>query len=107
MNDILQALSRAFRGMLHPRMLALAIWPMLVALALWIVLAWLYGDIWAQWLSAALTGSNAGQWLSQHNLDRFVHYSALMLLLLVLAPLILITALTISGISIIAAISNA
>lgn len=99
MNDILQALSRAFRGMLHPQMLALAIWPMLVALALWTVLAWLYGDSWAQWLSAALTGSNAGQWLSQHNLDRFVHYSALMLLLLVVvAPLILITALLIAAV---------
>jgi len=97
MNDVLQAFGRAFRGMLQPRMLALAIWPMLVALALWIVLAWLYGDAWAQWLSAALTASNAGQWLSQHNLDRFVHYSALMLLLLVLAPLILITALLIAA----------
>jgi hypothetical protein len=99
MNDILQALSRAFRGMLHPQMLALAIWPMLVALALWTILAWLYGDIWAQWLSAAISGSNAGQWLSQHNLDRFVHYSALMLLLLVVvAPLILITALLIAAV---------
>jgi CysZ protein len=96
MNEILQALGRAFRGMLHPRMLALAIWPMLAALALWIILAWLYGDSWAQGLRTALTGSNAGQWLSQHNLDRLVHYSALMLLLLVLAPLILITALLIA-----------
>lgn len=98
MNDVLQAFGRGFRGMLHPQMLALAIWPMLVALALWIVLAWLYGDSWAQWLSAALTGSNAGQWLSQHNFDRFVHYSALMLLVLVLAPLILITALLIAAV---------
>lgn len=97
MNDILQAFGRGFRGMLHPRMLALALWPMLVALALWIVLAWLYGDTWTQWLGAAISGSNAGQWLSQHNLDRLAHYSALLLVLLVLAPLILITALLIAA----------
>lgn len=98
MNDVMRALGSAFRGVLHPRMLALAIWPMLAALALWITLGWLYWDSWAQWLGAALTGSDAGQWLSQHNLDRLVHYSALMLLLLALAPLMLITALLIAAV---------
>jgi CysZ protein len=95
MSDVMRALGNAFRSILHPQMLALAIWPMLVALVLWVGLAWLYGDSWAQWLGAALTSSDAGHWLSQHNLERLVHYSALMLLLLVLAPLVLITALLI------------
>ena len=98
MNDILQAFGRALRGMLHPQMLALAIWPTLVALALWGVLVWLYGDSWTHWLSAVFAGSNAGQWLSQYNLDRLVHYSALLLSVLVLAPLVLITALLIAAV---------
>jgi hypothetical protein len=98
MNDVMRALGGAFRGVLHPKMLVLAIWPIFVALALWIGLGWLYWDSWAQWLGAALTGSDAGQWLSQRSLDKFVQYSALMLLLLVLAPLMLITALLIAAV---------
>ena len=39
MSDVVQALANAFRSVLHPRMLALTIWPMLVALVLWIGLA--------------------------------------------------------------------
>ncbi len=97
MNDVVRALGAALRSVTHPQMLALAAWPMLVAFALWAGPAWLYGDIWAQWLGAALTSTEAGQWLSQHNLDRLLHYSALMLLLLVLAPLMLVTALLIAA----------
>jgi uncharacterized protein involved in cysteine biosynthesis len=54
MNDVTRALGNAFRAMLHPRMLALAVWPMLVALVVWIGLAWVFWDSWSQWLSAAI-----------------------------------------------------
>lgn len=97
MNDVTRALGSAFRSMLHPQMLALSIWPMLAALVLWSGLAWMYWDNWSQWLGAFITTSDASLWLSQRSLDRLAHYSALLLLVLVLAPMILITALLIAA----------
>src|SRR3990170_7745317 len=97
MNDVLQAFGRAFRSMLHPRMLALTIWPMLVALAVWLGLAWVYWDIWSQWLSAMLSASDIVGWLQQHGFAGVVRYSVWLLLWLLLAPTILITALLIAA----------
>lgn len=98
MNDVIKAYGSAFRSLSHPRMLALTIWPMLIALALWIGLAWWYWDNWSQWLGAAITGSYAGEWLSQHTLDWLVHYSALLMLLIMIAPMILVTAVLIAAV---------
>ena len=98
MNDVLQAFGRAFRSMLHPRMLALTIWPMLVALAVWLGLAWVYWDNWSQWLSAMLSASDVVGWLQQHGFSGVVRYSVWVLQWLLLAPLILITALLIAAV---------
>lgn len=98
MNDVLHALGRAFSSVLHPRMLALTIWPMLVALALWLGLAWLYWDSWSQSMSAFVAGSDISGWLQQHGFSGIVHYSVLLLLWLLLAPMILITAVLIAAV---------
>jgi CysZ protein len=92
MSDVLHALGNAFRSMLHPRMLALTIWPMLVALALWLGLAWFYWGSWSQWLSGLIAGPQVSDWLQQYGVSFIVHYSVWVLLSLLLAPLILITA---------------
>lgn len=97
MNDVLQAFGRAFRSMLHPRMLALTIWPMLVALAVWLGFAWVYWDDWTQWISALLSASDVVGWLQQHGFAGVVRYSVWLLLWLLLAPTILITALLIAA----------
>ena len=83
--------------MLHPRMLALTIWPMLAALVVWLGLAWHYWDSWSQWLSAMLATSDVVGWLQQHGFAGAVRYSVWMLLWLLLAPTILITALLIAA----------
>jgi len=90
-------LGNAFRSVLNPRMLMLTIWPVLCALALWSGLAWWQWDNWSQWSGAAITGSNALQWLSQGTRVVLAHYSALLLLLMLLAPLILVTAVLIAA----------
>lgn len=97
MKDILRALGGAFRSLLHPKMFALTIWPMLVALALWLGLAWLYWDVWSQGLSAWVAGSVVGDWLPQRGFIDVVHYSSLVLLFALLAPLILLTAVLIAA----------
>ena len=96
-SGVIKAFGNAFRSILHPQMLALAIWPMLVALALWIGLAWWYWDSWVQWFSSILTGSYVTNWLSQRTLDALVHYSALLLLIALLVPMTLITAVSIAA----------
>lgn len=98
MSDVIAAFGNALRGLLHPRMLALIIWPMLIALTLWLGLAWLYWDQWAQWMNSLITGTHAMQWLPQRGLDILAHYSALLLLFLLLAPLALITALLVAAV---------
>ncbi len=97
MSEVLHALGSAFRSLLHPRMLALTIWPMLGALAVWLGLAWFYWDGWSQWLSAMLSASDVVAWLQQHGFPGMVRYSVWMLLWLLLAPTILITALLIAA----------
>ena len=98
MSDVIKAFVNAFRSVLHPRMLALTIWPMLFALVLWIGLAWWYWDSWGQWLNSLVAGSYVGQWLSQGTLDMLMHYSAPLLLFALLVPLTLITTLMIAAV---------
>lgn len=98
MNDVLRALGNAFRSMLHPRMLVLAIWPMLAALALWLGVAWIYWSNWSQWLSELITGPGVSAWLQQHDLAFIVNYSVWVLLSLLLAPLILVTAVLLAAV---------
>ncbi len=97
MSDVINAFGNAFRSVLHPRMLALAIWPMLGALVLWTGLAWWYWDSWAHWLNSVVNGSYASQWLSQRTLNTLAHYSALLLLFALLVPMTLITAVMIAA----------
>lgn len=92
MNEVLGAFGSAFRSMLHPRMLALALMPMLAALALWLGLAWFYWGSWSQWMSALIAGPQVSEWLQHYGVAFIVHYAVWVLLMLLLAPLILITA---------------
>ncbi len=98
MHDVITAFGRAIHGVWHPKMLALTVFPMLAALALWAGLAWLYWDNWSQWLNTAITGSYASRWLAQGTLDTLAHYSALLLLFLMVAPMIFVTAVLVASV---------
>ncbi len=98
MGSVLVALGKAFRSVLHPKMLALTIWPMLVALLLWLGLAWLHWDTWSQWLNELIAGSVVRDWLPQRGFIDLVRYSSLVLLFALLAPMILITAVLIAAV---------
>lgn len=97
MNDILRALGGAFRSLLNPKMLALTVWPMVVALALWLGLAWVYWDGWLEVIGGWLAASVAGDWLPRRGFMEVVHYSAVVLLCVLLAPVILLTAVLIAA----------
>jgi len=94
-----QSLIRAFVSLLHPRMFALMVWPALFALALWLVLAALF---WGEAVAAAdalLRGTPVVQWMySVAPLAAIAAHLGWILLVLLFAPLVLLTATVIVGV---------
>jgi hypothetical protein len=92
MSDVLKALSCAIRDILHPRMLALALWPMLAALLLWLGIAYLHWDEWTGWIDGWLSPVMLADWLPAFAVRDLVLFAAWLLAMLLLLPLILATA---------------
>ena len=99
MTRFLGSIAFAFFNLLHPRMLWLMIWPVLIALALWGGLVIVF---WAQatlWLAALMQ-----QWLASSTLfvawdaSAAALFSAKAIIVLMLVPLVQLTALLILGI---------
>jgi hypothetical protein len=96
MNGIARSLLFALGNLLHPRMLWLMLWPVLIALALWGTIAILFWAQLAAWLAGLIhqwltTGMFALQW----DLQGTALIAAKVLILLLLVPLIQLTALLI------------
>ncbi len=95
----MQSLIRAFFSLLHPRMLALMLWPVLVALALWIALAFAF---WGQAVAAVnvmLRGTPVVEWMfSVAPLAMIAAQLGWVLLALLFVPLVLVTATLIIGV---------
>src|SRR5947199_9030771 len=99
MNAILNALARAFVSLLHPKMLWLMVWPVIVALVLWATLAVLYWGEAAQWITAQPHHWPAYEWaVSVWPLALIAAGSAWILLLLLVVPAVLSTAVLLSSI---------
>ena len=92
MSEIFQALGFAFRSALHPKVIALTIWPVLAAVAFWGGLAWFHWSDWSQGIAGLIAGTDAGGFLA-----RLLSASAPLLLLLLLVPATLITALALAA----------
>lgn len=100
MNDITRALARAFGSLVHPRMLFLMIWPLAVALVLWTVLSILFGAQTMGWLQGYLTQSAVGEWASKwFPFDVIAAVLSWAALLVLFAPLVLVTATVIIGVA--------
>jgi len=96
---MMQSLIRAFFSLLHPRMLALMLWPVLVALALWIALA---SAFWGQAVAAVdlvLRGTPVVEWMfAVAPLAVIAAQLGWILLVLLFVPLVLVTATLIIGV---------
>jgi uncharacterized protein involved in cysteine biosynthesis len=97
MDGVLKALGFAFRSALHPKVIALTIWPVLAALALWGGLAWFHWSDWSRAIGDFLAGTGGGGLLAQLGLAGLLRASAPLLLVLLLAPAILITTLVLAA----------
>lgn len=96
MNRVVHSLLFALGNLLHPKMLWLMLWPLLISLALWGTLAIVFWGQLALWLAGVIhqwltTGMFALQW----DLQGTALIAAKVLILLLLVPLIQLTALLI------------
>jgi hypothetical protein len=98
MSRIFASFAFAFVNLLHPRMLWLMIWPVLVALALWGTVVFVFWTQAALWLGGLLR-----QWIESASMlvswdaGTVALFSAKVILVLMLVPLIQLTALLIIG----------
>jgi len=99
MSRIFASFAFAFVNLLHPRMLWLMIWPVLIALAIWGTVVFIFWTQAALWLGGLLR-----QWIESATVfvswdaGAVALFSAKVILVLMLVPLIQLTALLILGI---------
>lgn len=98
MNSVLIALREALKGLFHPRMLVLVIWPMLIATLTWGIAAIFFWSSWLESLSNLLQASPAEQWIAQGFLAVASHYLMVFVLVVLLVPAIYVTALLITAV---------
>jgi len=95
-SDIARALIDAACSLLHPKMLAIVLWPMVLSIMLWGGLAWLFWDDWISLLGHWL--QPAQDFLSQHDFVWLASGMTAVLLMLLVTPLALTTALFIAAV---------
>jgi CysZ protein len=97
MNSVVSALVEAFKTLLHPKMLALMIWPMLVAVVVWVLAAMSFWDSWVTSVTGMVQATPLEQWMAHGFLAVASHYLIVTILLLLLFPAIYVTALLITS----------
>jgi len=98
MSSVLAALRAALKGLFHPKMLALVIWPMLIASLTWGIAALFFWGSWLEALGSLLQASPAEQWIARGFLAVASHYLMIFVLVMLLVPAIYVTALIITAV---------
>lgn len=98
MQDVFNALAAALKSLFHPKMLALVLWPMLFAASLWIGIAIFFWSDWVVAVSSWLSTTPAEEWLLNGFLAAASGYFITFILVMLLIPLIYVTALVITAV---------
>jgi uncharacterized protein involved in cysteine biosynthesis len=98
MQDVVDAFSRAVTDFFHPRMLGLIIIPLLGALLLWGAIAAFFWDDWMQWLQHSIEQGWLSQWLFASWAAWLAQSLSAVLIVLLIAPLSLVTALVVTAV---------
>jgi uncharacterized protein involved in cysteine biosynthesis len=93
---IFAAFTRALRDVTQPRVLAVLFLPMLTAVLLWTVLAWVFWEPWTQALHRFFDTTFVGNWLVERGGAWVLTSLYAVLVVGVLLPLILITAIIVT-----------
>jgi hypothetical protein len=86
----------AARSIVHPVILMILLIPMLVALAIWMGIGWTYWDTWTTAIQGAVVDHATFIWAANRDLARFASWIAAMVVLAMLAPVVILTALLIA-----------
>ena len=96
MDAVIKALIGAVRSLVHPIILMILLVPMLVALAIWIGVGWAYWDTWTSAIGNAVVDNATFTWVANWDLARLASWIAAALVIAILAPMVIITALLIA-----------
>ena len=96
MDAVINALAGATRTLVHPIILAILLIPMLVALAIWIGVGWAYWGTWTSAIQSAVVDHAPFTWAANWDLARFASWIGAAVLLALLAPVVILTALLIA-----------
>jgi CysZ protein len=89
--SLLEAISRALRDLMRPRILAVLFLPMLGAIVLWSILLWMFWDPWRGALRVLLDGTAFGAWIAGHA-EWFLSGTTALLLIAMVLPAMFVTA---------------
>ena len=98
MNVVLDALRSAFHDLLEGRVLALALLPPIVAIALCAALVWTYSGDWARLVADWIAGASWLAWVREWGLGSIFIWASGIAAVAALLPVVLITALVVTGI---------
>jgi CysZ protein len=98
MNAVLDALRSAFRDLREGRVLALALLPPMVAIALCATLVWAYAGDWARLVADWIAGASWLAWVREWGLGSIFIWASGIAAVAALLPVLLITALVVTGI---------
>jgi len=98
MNSIFSALFEALKTLLHPKMLALILWPMLLSVVMWVGVAVYFWADWVAHTTVLLQATPVEQWIATGMLAIVSHYLITFILVMLLLPVIYVTALVITAV---------
>jgi hypothetical protein len=98
MKAVASSLIMAFKSQLHPKMLALLLWPMLIAIFVWLGAAFFFWHGWASDLSGLLQETSLQEWMARGMLAAISGYLVSFILVMLLLPAIYVTALVITAV---------
>ena len=98
MQEILDALGRAFKSLFHPKMLVLTLWPMLLSLLFWGGLFWWFWDAWVGDITRLSQGYGVEDRLTNWGFAWVAHWLVTLLLFSMMLPAIYVTSLMFTAI---------
>jgi CysZ protein len=98
MGRVTSALLGAARNLFHPAVLAVLLTPALIAVIVWVGLAWWFWDSWLAAIRDALVTVADDGWLAHFDVSTFAGVAAVIVLLLLLAPAVLASAMLIAAV---------
>ena len=94
----LLALRDAVRNMLHPAILVVMLLPAFAALLLWAGISWWFWDSWTNGIQSLLLSISSDGWMAWLDGSRFTGFAAGLILLFLIAPATMATAMLISAV---------